>query len=360
MRPADSQILAGFRRPIGNVSTRRVRRFVLRNTARSAARGSEDHSGKETFMRWAIIAPAVFFAGFLAAVPGLAQTKKSAARGAASAVLVTVNRQNVTEADLQRMLTSRKVPEDSRDKYRKRFLEEMIDARLMQQFLASKKIVADRKDLDRQVQQILDLAAKEGDGGETALREMGYTRESLRAEFALPLAWKRYFEGAVTPDQTKTYFDAHRAEFDGTQVLARQIMLRVRSADESDWKAAEAELGRLRKDIVDGKTPFEEAARAHSQAPSRERGGDLGYFPYSGKMPATFSHHAFELKTGEISQPFRDTFGVHLCQVVERKPGDLSLEDVREEVLSRQSQELWKETIARLRKSATIDWKSKP
>lgn len=311
-------------------------------------------------MRLASVALMGTLTGLLAALPCPAQTKKRAARGGESAVLVTVNGQNVTEADLQRMLRSRQVPEESRDKYRPLFLEEMIDARLIRQFLASKKIAADRKELDRQVQQILDLAAKRGSDGEAALREMGYTRESLREEFSLPLAWKRYFDGTVTPAQTQAFFGAHRAQFDGTQVHARQIMLRVRSTDASDWEGAEAELGRLRKEIIDKKISFEEAARTHSQAPSRERGGDLGFFPYSGKMPATFSHHAFELKTGEISQPFRDTFGVHLCQVVERKKGDLSLEDVREEVLSRQSQDLWKETVAEMRKTAKIDRKSKP
>ncbi|HTI52446.1 MAG TPA: peptidylprolyl isomerase [Planctomycetaceae bacterium] len=310
-------------------------------------------------MRSATVTLTLFLAGSFAALPCSAQTGKPAARGGESAVLVVVNGQNVTEADLQRMLQTRQVPAESREKYRQPFLEEMIDARLIRQFLASKKIVADKKEVDRQVQQVMDLAAKRGSDADKALREMGYTRESLREEFSLPLAWKRYFDGAVTPAQTQKFFSTHRAEFDGTQVRASQIVLRVRSKEESDWEAAEGELRRLRKEIIEGKTSFEDAARSHSQAPSKDRGGDLGFFPYSGKMPATFSHHAFQVKVGEISEPFRDTFGVHLCQVVERKPGDLSLEDVREEVLARQSQELWKETVAEMRKTAKIDWKSK-
>ena len=105
---------------------------------------------------------------------------------------------------------------------------------------------------------------------------------------------------------------------------------------------------------------FEEAARTRSQGPSKENGGDVGLFPFTGKMPQKFSREAFQLEVGEISPPFRSTFGVHLCQVTDRKPGDLSLEDVRDDVLVRMSHELWTQTVADLRKGAKIEWKIKP
>src|SRR6185436_2702944 len=113
----------------------------------------------------------------------------------------------------------------------------------------------------------------------------------------------------------------------------------------------------LRKEIVGKKLTFEEAARKHSQAPSKEQGGDVGDFPYAGKMFAQFSRQAFALEVGEISQPFRTPYGMELCLVTERTPGDLSLEDVRDDVVARLSQEMWKQTIADLRKDAKIEWK---
>ena len=99
------------------------------------------------------------------------------------------------------------------------------------------------------------------------------------------------------------------------------------------------------------------AAREHSAAPSKEQGGDVGEFPYVGKMPARFSREAFGLEVGEISQPFRTPYGMELCLVTSREPGDLSLEDVRDDVLARLSQEMWKQTIAEMRKEAKIEWK---
>jgi len=300
----------------------------------------------------------------LSAVCGMAWLDSLAAaepakRTSDSRVLVTVNGKTITEGDLQRVMQTRQVPAEMREKYRQPFLDELVDARLIRDFLATKKISASKQEVDQQVKQVLELASKRGDP-EQALATMGYTNESLREEFALPLAWKRYIEQAVPQAQMQKFFAAHRQEFDGTMLRARQILKRVDSGDEADWKAAEEEVTSLRQQIVDGEISFSEAARRHSDSPSAPEGGDVGEFPYSGKMPPSFTHQAFQLKVGEISPPFRSKAGVHLCQVTERKPGEASLEDVRDEVISRMSQDLWKQTVAAQKKTAKIEWKSKP
>lgn len=273
-------------------------------------------------------------------------------------VLVVVNGKNITETELQRVMQTRQVPEEKREKYRRPFVEEMVDARLIRDFLATKKISANKQEVDQQVKQVMELAAKRGDP-EQALATMGYTSESLRDEFTLPLAWKRYIEQALTPAQMQKFFAEHRQEFDGTKLRARQILRKVESDDEADWKAVEEDVAALRQQILNGEISFADAAKAHSEAPSKADGGDVGEFPYSGKMPPSFTREAFQLKVGEVSQPFRSKAGVHLCQVTKRTPGDASLEDVREEVVSRMSQDLWKQTVATLRKSAKIEWKIK-
>jgi parvulin-like peptidyl-prolyl isomerase len=303
--------------------------------------------------------PAII-AGLLIA-PCSAQSKKAPAKAPPARVLVVVDGENITETDLVRMFQTRQVPADTRDEYRRLFLEELIDARLIQRFLAAKKVAAGKAEIDRAVQPILDLAAKGGADPEKAMAEKGYTTQSLRDEIALGLSWKRYVDGAITPAQMRKYFEANRSQFDGTEIRARQIYLKVPAKDEAGFEAAEKELSAIRQRIVDGKLSFEEAARSHSQSPSRELGGDVGFFRYSGQMPSSFSQEAFRLQIGEVGQPFRSTFGVHLCLVTERKPGSLSLEDVREEeVLPRMSQELWKQTVAEMRKTAKVDWKIKP
>jgi parvulin-like peptidyl-prolyl isomerase len=273
-------------------------------------------------------------------------------------VLVAVNGKNITETDLNRMFLTRRVREDQREERRNAFLEDMIDARLIQQFLESRDTRATKQELDAQVKPILDAAKKRNPDPDKALAELGYTPESLREEFAIPLAWKHHLDRAVTAARLKAYFDEHRAEFDGTKVKASHILFRLHASDdEQAWKDAEARMSDIRKQIVKEQITFAEAARKYSQGPSKDDGGDLGEFPFVGKAPEQFSREAFRLKVGEISQPFRTTKGVHLCVVTGRKPGDLSLEDVRDDVLARMSQEMWKQTVADMRKTAKIEWK---
>jgi parvulin-like peptidyl-prolyl isomerase len=282
---------------------------------------------------------------------------KPGSSAASDAVLVVVNGEKITEADLNRTFAYFNVPEEERPGVRKTFVDNLIDTRLIQQFLKSRKTVATKQAVDEQIKLFKNQLKQAGLDPDKALDEKGFTTELLREMFAVPLAWQRHIDRAVTPERLKKYFEEHRAEFDGTRVQARQILIRARPGDDEAREAAESRLSDLRQQILAKKISFEDAAREHSEAPSKEQGGDVGLFPFTGKMPQEFSREAFKLKIGEISLPFRSRFGVHLCLVTDRKPGDASLEDVREEVLARLRDEMWKETAAQLRGTAKIEWK---
>ena len=61
------------------------------------------------------------------------------------------------------------------------------------------------------------------------------------------------------------------------------------------------------------------------------------------------------MKDNEISDPVRTPFGLHLITVIERKPGEVSLEDVRAVVFNELSQELWRETVKAQKEKAKIE-----
>ncbi len=80
--------------------------------------------------------------------------------------------------------------------------------------------------------------------------------------------------------------------------------------------ATEAECLKLKADIETG-ADFAEVARAHSQCPSRMRGGDLGAFA-QGQMVPEFDEVVFTGELNKVLGPVKTQFGYHLLEVTNR------------------------------------------
>ncbi|MFQ5730938.1 MAG: peptidylprolyl isomerase [Planctomycetaceae bacterium] len=267
--------------------------------------------------------------------------------------LVTVNGRAITDADVDAMMRSRQVPEKLRPVVRKAFVERLIDDHLLRAFLDSRKVTAPKVLIDREVSRIFKQIRKQGGKPADVLKQRGLDDAKLRKELSLPVAWNVYARRIVSDREIKQRFRSRRAEFDGTWIRARQIVLKL-PGDAAGKRKALQRLEKLRSDIAAGNISFADAAKKHSTSPTAKNGGDLGFFPYRGKMPRAIARVAFRLKDKQISKPFVTPFGVHLVQVTERKPGQLSLEDARPEMFRQIARERRRETVLRLRKSAKI------
>lgn len=279
---------------------------------------------------------------------------------AAEEVLATVNGQPVTEGDLSFALLSRGIT-DAPPALRQQLLEQLINQRLIQEFLKTQKIEVPPKQLDESVVKVENFIRKKGDNPQQVLTKMGFTPEKLRTAIALPLAWNLYARQEISPEKMQAYFNAHREELDGTRVEASQILLKLSSdASPTEIDQAKQKLLDLRKQIQSGKLSFAEAAAQHSQAPSKTEGGKLVTSAYRGKMPLVFTSQVFPLKEGEISEPFQSPFGMHLITLNKKHPGQFSLEDVRGELFQTLSRELYDQTLQKQRSTAKIEWKTEP
>lgn len=274
----------------------------------------------------------------------------------AARVIVKVNDAPITVGDVEFMSTTRQIKPEERAAREPKLVEELIDRQLIRQFLAQRKITVPPDELAYQIQYAEDAIKKHGEDPATLLPKLGYTPERMKAELGLPLAWNVYTRQTITLPQTKDYFEQHRAELDGTQLRARQIFLKLpANPSEADVTAKTTRLKELRSQITAGKIKFDEAAKMHSESPSKDQGGDVGQFGPRGKLPTPVTKAAFALKVNDISEPVVSAFGVHLIQVTERIPGDLSLEDVRPQIFERLSEQLWADVVARERKVAKIE-----
>lgn len=95
---------------------------------------------------------------------------------------------------------------------------------------------------------------------------------------------------------------------DGSQfktVRAKHILV---DSEEQAWA--------IKSRITEGES-FEELALKYSKCPSKEKGGDLGYF-VRGQMVPEFENAAFETPIGEVSDPVKTRFGWHLIKVTRK------------------------------------------
>jgi len=130
-------------------------------------------------------------------------------------------------------------------------------------------------------------------------------------------------EESVAEEELRALYDSRVQAFQANeQRRARHILLMVdTNADESAWQTAEKQLAEWRTQIAAG-ADFAALAKEHSQDPgSAVEGGDLGFFE-RGVMVPVFDQTVFGLQQGELSQPIRTEFGMHLIQLVEIRADD--------------------------------------
>jgi peptidyl-prolyl cis-trans isomerase SurA len=167
----------------------------------------------------------------------------------------------------------------------------------------------------------------------------------------------------VTEEDLKAaYAQYSKLEGEEFEVHARHILVAVDPKTtpeqvEGARKKAEAIAEEARRPGMN----FEALAKARSEGPSREDGGDLGFFRRGVMVPA-FEQAAFSLKVGEVSDPIRTNFGWHVLKVEERRVvGVTPYEEMRaklEQQLRQQKTEKFVDQyVQELRRKAVIEVK---
>lgn len=143
-----------------------------------------------------------------------------------------------------------------------------------------------------------------------------------------------------------------------TQFHVRHILLRpneLMSLDEAKNK-----LLQLRDRIKNGED-FGELARAHStDKGSASKGGDLGWIG-PGVTVKPFEEAVRNLPVGELSEPVRTAFGVHLIQVLDKRVKDISRERdrglARQKIMQMKSEERYEQWLRQLKDEAYVEYK---
>jgi peptidyl-prolyl cis-trans isomerase SurA len=233
------------------------------------------------------------------------------------------------------------------------------------------------EDITKKANDIAARAAKGEDFGQLAIAnsnsqtaldggQLGWRKGSQLPQFVLDLVVKMKPGEVSTPVRTPSGFHIVKlnerrggeAAVIINQVHVRHILLKTSELD--DDATVHEKLAKLRLRILNGED-FAGIASATSQDPgSAPDGGDLGWAG-PGTFVPEFDKAVADLKTNEISEPFKTRYGWHIVQMLGTRTYD-STDDVRRqkafaairESKTDEETELW---LRRLRDDAFVEIK---
>ena len=292
---------------------------------------------------------------------GTAKSSTTSSAGATKAgdeVAAVVNGERIMLAELIARLNELDVPPDKREDAANDVLDGLIDNALIVQYLAAQKVPYDATAVNAEFAELRAEAEKEGEKLGEALARVGMSEQKLRDTLIAQARWQNYLKQRVKDRELADFAAKNRDAFDSSQVRASHILVEIPAgADTAARAGAKAKMERIRKELAGG-LAFPEAARKYSDCPSKDEGGDVGWFPRRGKMVEPFAKAAFALKNGETSGIVETEFGYHLIKVTERKPGQpIKLDDpeTRQQVLEEYGDQLKETIVAQQRKTAKIE-----
>ncbi|WP_243440121.1 peptidylprolyl isomerase [Fundidesulfovibrio soli] len=150
----------------------------------------------------------------------------------------------------------------------------------------------------------------------------------------------------VTDQEAKAYYTDNTDKFKhGEMIKAGHLLVMLpQNAKDEDVKAAEKRLNDLAARLRKGE-PLDKVMAAQGQP--AVTGGDLGWFG-KGTMVPEFENAVFVLKKGDVSNPVRTQYGLHVIQVQDRKPeGVTSFEDAKDDIKKEMAEDKAAETIGK-------------
>ena len=251
----------------------------------------------------------------------------------------------------------------------KRTLDTMIDEKLVDNELKELKVTIGDKEVDAAIDEVKKSYNLNDEQLQQAVAREGYTlaeyREQMRKQIGrYKLISEKVRKNVKVSDaDVQTEYDRMtRAEGEDYEVHIRHILIAVpRNASQAQVEQARRKAAAVAVEAREPGVDFAELAKKRSEGSSSSDGGDLGFFK-RGTMVPEFERVAFNLKTGEVSEPVRTQFGWHVLKLEEiRKLGMKPLAEVRPEIEERlrraQADRLTSQYMETLRNAAVVEKK---
>lgn len=256
--------------------------------------------------------------------------------------------------------------ENMKQRIRPQLYEMLIDKELAEQQIKTKKIQITDEQVDVRMEEMAKSNGKTVKDMEGEMAAAGVKMEEVRKEFRLSMGLDKLLESemseaekTVTDEEAKKFYDDNVQQFSQPeQVQASHILLGTKDMDAAAKAAAKTKAEEVLK-LVKAGGDFAALAKEHSTCPSKERGGDLGYFAKEQMVPE-FSNAAWAMKVGDTSEIVESQFGYHIIKVTGRKeavtePFDKVKEQIVNNLKMQKRQQFWSTYRTKMREGAKIE-----
>ncbi len=271
-------------------------------------------------------------------------------------IAVTVNGVNIKESQIQTELEPQiqkmaaQLPPAFVEQYKKQLRQQVLEKMIVEQLLdekvkAAKIVITD----EEAIEQIKEMASQQQpplsmEDFKALIEAYGQSFDDVKNRIRKGLAYQKLMEAQwagklnIKDEDVKKYYVENKSQFETPELVrASHILITPKTndpnTDPNQAKAAAlAKAQDLLKQIKDG-ADFAELAKANSDCPSSQQGGDLNFFGKNQMVPA-FEKAAFELKPGQVSDTVETKFGYHIIKVTDHKnPNVATFEQAKDDII---------------------------
>jgi parvulin-like peptidyl-prolyl isomerase len=287
----------------------------------------------------------------LALVAGQADAKAAAA---------TVNGEAIAIAEVDRAVGCRPkgsapLPSSLANDLRRAALDDLIDERLVAQFLTGQKIVVTDDEVATQMKVLKESLAKRGSSLDAYRRETGLTDAELREQFRTLIGFEKFAETTGTPDELRRFYELYKEHFDGVTVDAEALLVRVpRTATTAERAKLLEKATAIARECRVAEGVYELHAKSIPYHPGTARLGRVTRF--DSLVDDAVAKAAFSLPVKGISDPVEVRGGYAIVRAIGRsEPKPRPFDEIQDWVKETYAGSLRSVVIGRQRQKAKIE-----
>ena len=258
-----------------------------------------------------------------------------------------------------------KISPEQLEGIRNEILDNLINLELLFQESRNNVIEVEKEEVDSQIKLLKQKFSNDTEF-KNFLSELNLSESALKLKIKKGIAIQKLIETQIadkikiSDEESKVFYDKNPDLFkQPEQIKASHILMKVEpGADEMKKSEAKQKIKNIQQKLNKGED-FATLAKEFSEGPSKNNGGDLGYFQ-QGQMVKPFEDAAFALKTEEVSDIVETRFGYHIIKVIDKTPEKtIAYENVKDDLAQHLKQEKTnqevKTYIQKLREKSKIE-----